>query len=682
MRTADRQIDPGRTGKWRTIACASAVTAAVLAVYWPVYRAGFIWDDDAHVTRPELRSLHGLWRIWTEIGATQQYYPVLHSAFWFEHRLWGDSAAGYHLLNVLLHATAACLFAAVLYRIWKNFPAATSAQHKQTFLAASCEVKSRAVRTPPADGVQWLAAFLFALHPVCVESVAWISEQKNTLSAVFYLFAAWAFLGWRGDGRRRLYWLATAAYGLALLTKSVTATLPAALVVVLWWREGRLSWKRHVLPLAPWLAAGASAGLFTAWIERGYIGAQGAQFNFSGAQRLLIAGRAACFYLGKLVWPSHLSFVYPRWTIEGGAPLLWLYPAAVAASILILAFAVRARGPLAAALYFLGTLFPALGFINVYPFVFSFVADHFQYLASLGVFALVAAGWGIWHRRARVAYVPAAAASAVVLILGYLTWRQSQIYRDQETLYTATLAENPDCWLAHDNLGVVLEHTGRPAEAVLHYREALRLKPDYPEAYNNLGNALARMRRWDDAEAQYAQALRVRPGFAVAELDWGNALGDSGQYAEATVHYENAIRLHPDYPDAEYRLANALANSDRLADAMAHYEQAIRLQPDYPEAEANLGLALATVGQVEEGLPHIEKALRLRPDYAEAHTYLGLALARLGRYDAAVIEYRAALRLNPGSTETHYQLGVALRALGRMSDAAAEFEAADRPAQR
>jgi tetratricopeptide (TPR) repeat protein len=663
MKPASRTTGQSRSDRWRLLAWAGVVFAATLGAYWPVYRAGFIWDDDAHVTQPGLRSLHGLWRIWTEIGATQQYYPVLHSAFWIEHRLWGDSALGYHLLNVVLHATAACLFAAVLVRIWEG-PADAGGEsgRNETRIAA------------------WFAALLFALHPVAVESVAWVSEQKNTLSAVFYLFSAWAYLSWRdsGDGQRRPYWLASASFVLALLTKSVTATLPAALLVVLAWREGRILWRRDAVPLIPWLAAGVSAGFLTSWIERAYIGAQGEPFGFGWAQRCLIAGRAACFYLGKLAWPFHLSFVYPRWAPGGGSAWLWLYPAAVAASILILAFAVRARGPLAAGLYFLGTLFPALGFFNVYPFVFSFVADHFQYLASLGIFALGAAGWSLWRRRARATIVPAASALAVVLALGILTWRQSRAYGDEETLYRATLVENPDCWLAHDNLGVVLRRSGRAGEAIAHYREALRLKPDYPEAHNNLGNALALMGRWDEAEAQFAQALRVRPGFAVAELDWGNALADSGRPAQAALHYENALRLHSDYPEAEYRLANTLANSGRLADAVAHYERAIGLRPDYPEAEANLGLALVTGGRVQEGMAHIEAAVRLRPGYAEGHAYLGFALARMGRYEAAVGEYTAALRLNPADADAHYQLGTALKALGRISDAAGQFEAADR----
>ena len=193
-----------------------------IAAYWPVFRAGFIWDDDAHVTRAELQSLHGLWRIWFDLGSTQQYYPVLHGAFWLEHRLWGDAPLGYHLANVLFHATSACLFALALRRL-------------------------------AAPGA-WFAGFLFALHPVCVESVAWISEQKNTLSLVFYLLAAHAYLHFdarRARGQRGgagLYLLATGLFLLSLLSKTVTATLPAALLVVAWWRRGRLSWKGDLLP--------------------------------------------------------------------------------------------------------------------------------------------------------------------------------------------------------------------------------------------------------------------------------------------------------------------------------------------------------------------------------------------------------------------------------------------------
>jgi tetratricopeptide (TPR) repeat protein len=551
---------------------------------------------------------------------------------------------------------------------------------------------------PPLDAA-WLAALLFALHPVCVESVAWVSEQKNTLSAAFCLSAALIYLKYADSrprpcaagtgsppvsgcangpaGRRRLYGLATALFVLALLSKSVTAILPAALLVVLWWKKGRLSWRGDWRPLVPWLALGAAAGLSTAWIESRFIGAQGAPFGLGFAGRCLLAGRATWFYLGKLLWPANLVFVYPRWDVNAGVWWQYLFPAGFAIVLLALwRVSHRARGPLAAALLFAGTLFPALGFVNVYPFVFSYVADHFQYLAGLGIIALAAAAWSRWPGR----LLPVAAAAAVVGLLGSLTWRQCGIYRDQMMLYSATLEANPDCWLAHVNLGVVLAQSGRTNEAIAHYREALRLKPDYPEAHNNLGNALLRMGRLDEAAAEYAEALRVRPSFAVAEFDWGDALSDAGRYAEAERHYENAIRLRPDYAEAECKLGSALANAGRLDGAVAHYSRALRLRPDYPEAEANLGLALATEGRPDEALPHLAHAVGLDPGYAEAHAYYGFALARAGRNAEAVEEYRLSLRLHPDNPDAHYQLGVALKALGRLSEAAEEFEAASAPA--
>ncbi len=235
------------------------ILAASLLVYAPALHGGFLWDDDAHVTKAALRSLHGLYRIWFEVGATQQYYPILHSAFWIEHRLWGDAVLGYHLVTVGLHALAAWLLICALRRL--GFP------------------------------LPWVAGLLFAVHPICVESVAWISEQKNTLSAVFYLSSGWAFLEFYRKGRKGWYALALGLYVLALLTKSVTATLPAALLVLIWWRRGRISWQADVLPLVPWFAVGLASGLFTAWAEVNYIGAEGSDFALTFAQRLVLVQR-------------------------------------------------------------------------------------------------------------------------------------------------------------------------------------------------------------------------------------------------------------------------------------------------------------------------------------------------------------------------------------------------------
>ena len=471
----------GRVGAWVSL------FLATLLVYLPALRGTLLWDDNAHITKLELRSFHGLWRIWFDLGATQQYYPLLHSVFWMEHRLWGDAVLGYHLTNITLHALAACLVV----------------------------VLARRLALPGA----WLAGFVFALHPVCVEAVAWISEQKSTLSGVFYLLAALTYLGFEQTRRRSQYWLALGLFVLALLSKTVTATLPAALLVVFWWQRGRLDRRHDVLPLLPWFALGASAGLFTAWVEMTVIGAGGADFSLSLIQRVLLAARVIWFYAGNLVWPANLIFSYPQWAVDPGVWWQHLFVVGVLAVEIGLALvARRRRGPLAAFLIFAGTLFPVLGFFNVYPFRYSYVADHFQYLAALGIIAPVASGLTIAARRISLGKAGAVAFPALLpLILGVLTWRQSAMYRDAETLYRETLARNPASWMAHNNLGEALSHTpGRLSDAIVEYQAALRIDAAYPEAHNNLGNALSQVPgRLTDAVAEYEAALRIRPDLAV-----------------------------------------------------------------------------------------------------------------------------------------------------------------------
>jgi tetratricopeptide (TPR) repeat protein len=622
----------------RTAWACAGIFLATLAAYGPALRGGFIWDDDAHVTKAALRPLHGLARIWFELGATQQYYPVLHSAFWLEHRLWGDAPIGYHLVNVFLHAAAACLFGLILRRL--------------------------AIRGA------WFAALLFALHPVCVESVAWISEQKNTLSAVFYLLSALTYLRWR-ESRPHLYFLALFLFVLALLSKSVTATLPAALLVILWWRRGRLDWRRDVVPLLPWFATGASVGLFTAWVERRYIGAEGIGFTLTLVQRCLLAGRVVWFYLGKLIWPANLIFVYPHWTMDDGAGWRYLFPlgalALVAGLWLVRG---RTRGPLAAALFFAGTLFPALGFFNVYPFIFSYVADHFQYLASLGIIALAAAGWARWARAS------IAVAAAVLCLLGGLTWRQCRLYRDPQVLYQATLQRNPGAWLADTCLGVILADNGRVPEAIADYQQALRLEPDYALGHFDLGNALVQAGRLAEAVGQFSEALRLDPGLAQAHLNLGNILLETGNNPDAIAHYKMAAGLQPGSSEIEVNLGRALARAGRFPEAVAAYESALRLDPGYADAHFALGNALANLGRMSDAASHFEEASRLRPDYPEARNNLGAAFMRLGRFSEAIDAYESALRLRTDYPQAEYNLGLALRAVGRMDEAAAHFERA------
>ncbi len=621
-------------------ACA-VVFFATLLVYLPALSGGFIWDDTGHVTRPELRSLAGLFRIWFEIGATQQYYPLLHSAFWLEHHIWGDSALGYHLLNVLLHATAACLFGGLLRRL----------------------------AVPGA----WLAALLFALHPVCVESVAWIAEQKNTLSTVLYLCAALAYLRYDAQRLPSRYALATGLFLLALLTKTVTATLPAALLVIFWWRRGGFGW-RDVLPLLPWFVLGAAAGLLTAHFERELIGAQGADFALSVVQRCLLAGRVFWFYLGKLVWPADLIFIYPRWTVNVSAWWQWLF---LLGALTLLAGLIwwtrRSRGPLAAALLFGGTLFPVLGFVNVYPFVFSFVADHFQYLANLAVFALAAAGLTAVRlpRWARLA-----AATVLLAVLGGLTWRQCGMYRDVFTLFQTTLDRNPACWLAHNNLAVALTEAGRVEEAIPHLEQVLKLRPGDATAECNLGDDLTRTGRPEEAILHLERALQLQPGYAEAHNNLGSALMAAGRPAEGIAQFEQALRTRPDYAVAERNLGLALAGAGSTGEALPHFVRAVKLKPDYAEAELDWAIALLLTNRFPEAVPHFEKSIALAPNSTGSRNTYGRALMQRGQFNEAIGQFEAALRLNPDFADAHLNLALVLRQLGRTREAARHYQEA------
>ena len=601
---------------WLAIFCATALA------YSPALNGGFLWDDDGHVCPPALRSLHGLWRIWTELGATQQYYPLLHSAFWLEYRLWGASVAGYHWVNVLLHATSACLVVAIARRL---------------ALPGAC-----------------LAGLIFALHPVGVESVAWISEQKNTLSTVFCLASALAYLRFDEDRKKTHYRLALGLFLLALLSKTTTATLPVALLIVLWWRRGRLRWKEDMLPLVPWLALGAGFGLFTAWVEHWVIGAQGSAFALTFGERCLLAGRIAWFYLGKLIWPAALIFIYPHWMIDPGVWWQYLFPAAWLAAVLALGFACRtSRGPLAAFLVYAALLFPVLGFFNVYPFVFSYVADHFQYLASIGVIVPVAAGLAGAANRFPPGvrrWAPPLLAGILLTALGTLTWYQACVYRDAEALYTATLARNPGCWLAHNNLGVLLA-PAHPDEAIAHYKAALELKPDYADAHYNLAKTLSKIPgQRADAVAQYEAALQADPAYADADNNLGILLAqDPARLPEAIAHFEAAVQIQPDLAAAHSNLGTAWSRvPGHLTDAIAQYQATLRLEPDSAPAWFDLGNALAKANREPEAVAAYGNALKLDPNYAEAHYNLGTLLWRMpGRRADAIGHYREALRLRP-----------------------------------
>jgi len=629
------------------------LVACVLLAYLPVLQAGFIWDDDDYVTTNwTLHRLDGLKHIWFDTTATPQYYPLVHTTYWLEYHVWKLNPLGYHVVNVLLHSLGAILLWRVLAML--QLPGA------------------------------WLAAAIFALHPVNVESVAWVTERKNVLSAVFFFAAAWAYLRFAGEPenkKRRWNWWAVALllFVCALLSKTVACSLPVALLLACWWKKGRLE-LRDMLPTIPFFIAGLWLGLQTARMEQNHVGASGPDWSFSFAERCLIAGRALWFYAGKLMWPEQLTFIYPRWHIDTGIWWQWLFPVAALAVVVALWLARKriGRGPLAAVLFFAATLFPALGFFNAFPMLFSFVADHFQYLAGIGIIALAAAGIATATARFEKGFpfLRPVCCGLLLLTLGTLTWRQTKMYADVATLWETTIQRNPQCWMAHNNLGLILLDKGLVDEGMDHFQIAIAIRPQYPAAYNNLGTALTDKGEINEAIADFQKALQLNPDYAEAFNNLGAALLRKGQTDEAIASCQKALQIKPRYADACNNLGTALMQKGRTDDAMVQFQKALQLNPDCADAQYNLANAWLQKGRGDQAIVEFQKVLAIQPDRADAHNNLGNLLFQKGELDQAIGQYQSALAVQPDNLEACDNLGMALTQKGRTDEAVIYFRKA------
>lgn len=566
------------------------LAVVTMLAYQPAWHGELLWDDDAHVGGPELRTLDGLRRIWFVPRTTQQYYPLLHTSYWFQQRLWGDSTTAYHLVNLLLHIGCAVLVLKIL----------------------------RFLRIPGAE----LATIIFALHPVNVETVAWIAERKNTLSGLFGLAASLWYLKFDESRSRRSYALALGLFLLGLLSKTAIVTLPLALLVIFWWKRGTISWRRDGVPLVPFFFLSAAAGLMTSWVEYGNIAYKASTLALSLVDRCLIAGRAFWFQFGKLLWPSNLMFVYPRWEINAAVWWQYLFPLAVLALLGILWSLRRwSRAPLAGVLIYIFLLLPSLGFLNIYFFLYSFVADHWQYLACLGIITPCASGIVLLARRLKwEAWLEPGTILLLGGILFVLTSQQSRMYTDIETLYRTTIARNSACWMAQVNLGNILYKANRIPEAMELFNQAMRIKPAV--AHYSLGNALLLKDRTSEAIDQYQQALWINPDYAEAHNNLGGALLHTGRTSEAIDQYEQAVRINPDYAEAHNNLANALIQTGRASEAIEHYKQALRMNPNSAFTHNNLGAALGQIGRISEGIEQVKAALRINPNDIDARNNL------------------------------------------------------------
>ena len=605
--------------------------ALVFIAYAPVFGAGFVWDDESHLTQnPCIVGPLGLKEIWTSTRAV--YYPLVLTTFWVLHKFVGLNPLPYHILNVLMHAGSAVL-------LW------------------------RLLRQLGVRGA-WLGAVLWALHPVMVQSVAWVTELKNTQSCLFYLLSIFCFLNWEEHSQTwkspiksaLLFSLSLVCFVLATLSKPSVVMLPIVLALCVWWRRGRIGWKDGV-PLAPFLLISAFASAWTIWEQKFHASAVGPEWAQTWPDRLIIAGRAIWFYLGKLAWPHPLIFIYPRWEIHSWQWMAYL-PLLAATLGLIVSWALPGRAGRAlffAAAYYVVSLFPVLGFFSVYFFRYSFVSDHFQYLASMGPLALAGAIISESFRRLTVAvssgrgpvFLRLGFCSILLCLLMTLTWQQTTAYHDLVTLYTRTLARNPGCWMAHYNLGIALQDHGETDQAITHYRQAIELRPGYVEAHYNLGRLLAEKGEFNDAISHYEATLAINAADAEAHNNLGATLFQAGRVDDAIAHYQEALAVRPDYAEASCNLADALLSKGDMDGAITHYRTCVAVLPNHTDAQYNLASALLRRGRIDEAITHYEKALKLLPENADAHANLGSALLAKGRVVDAIAQYKEALRLAP-----------------------------------
>jgi len=528
------------------------IVLATLAAYWPVFSAGFIWDDDAYVTQNKLLTeADGWWRIWFSAHTQSQYFPLVYSTLRLEYALWGLQPLGYHLVNVLLHLANALLVWRLLQRL--AMPGA------------------------------WLAAAIFALHPVQVETVAWVTELKNTESTLFYLLAVLAWLNFCRDESHWGYARIGLFYLLALFAKTTACTLPAVLLLALWLKGEPVN-RRRLAQVVPLLVVGLGMGLLSIWWEK-HLDNYLPKYHLAASltERMLIATHAVWFYAGKIFWPTGFVFSYPRWEINASdlRQYVWLAGGALVAAGAWIWRNKLGRGPVVAVAFFVAVLSPMLGFIPLYTFYFTYVADHYQYFAGLGLMSLFAAVAARLTARQRVGRTQSLAlALGLLLVLGGLTRQQCQAYQSLETLWTDTLKKNPRSWLAHTNLGRLLAQQEDFATAEAHYQTALQINPAEEDIHYNYGNLLVRTGRPEEAIAQYQQAVQLAPHKPDIYNNLGTALFKLHRTDEAIGQFRKAIQASPGQASYHFNLGNALVAGHQQEAAVAEYRQALALNPD------------------------------------------------------------------------------------------------------
>lgn len=637
-----------------------ALLVAVLAVYSQVRTHDFLnYDDPEYVTdNAHVRdglTLDGLVWAFTS-GHASNWIPLTWLSHMLDCQLFGLDSGPQHLVNVVLHAFSTLLLFGLLKRI-------TGARWRSAFVA-----------------------FVFALHPLHVESVAWIAERKDVLCALFWFLTLWAYVNYTQRRSAGRYLLVVLLFCCGLMSKPMIVTLPfVALLLDVWplRRIGfgseatRKGWARLILEKLPLMALSAGASVVTYLVQQ-----SGGSVSAADQIPLLLRVENALVsyvvYLGSFVWPAELAVFYPYPTDPQG----WAALAAGLALAALTVLALRWIGPrpyLAVGwLWYLGTLVPVIGLVQVGV---QSRADRYTYVPMIGISIVVAWGAAEVFERRRWGKTPLAVLGTVVCASwAAVTWRDLGYWQNSVSLFRHALEVTDGNYIAYNNLGVALREDGRIGDAIMPFEEAVTLRPQAPDIQDNLGEALLASGRIDEAIPHLSEAVRLRPDFAKAHVDLGSAMIQSGRAGEAEAQYRRALQLQPESAEAHYGLGGVLMREGRIQEALPHLQaglpylmDVVRTKPGYADGHYNLGTLFALLGRTDEAIAQFSETVRLQPDLPEARVNLGIALAGRGRLNEALDEFSTAIRLRPDYANAHFQLGKVLATLGRYDEAVREF---------
>jgi tetratricopeptide (TPR) repeat protein len=629
---------PGRADTFlskRVVLACLVLIAASIAVYAPVRHFSFVmWDDQEYIYE-NVHVAQGLTWEGARWALTSTDLANWHPLTWLSHmldvQLYGMNAGPQHVTNLLIHILNALLLFGWLYRM-------TRAWGRSLFVAG-----------------------LFAVHPLHVESVAWIAERKDVLSTLFWMLTMWAYAAYaRRPGWRR-YLPVFVFFALGLMAKPMLVTLPFALLLVDYWPLGRVEpTARLVMEKVPLFGLAAISSVVTFLIQQhggAVVGLERAPLSL----RLTNAAAAYLAYIGKMLWPVRLAALYP---LGSSAPVL---EASLGVLLLIAAtlLAIRAgrrRGYLLTGwLWYVGTLIPVIGLVQVGR---QSMADRYTYVPLIGLFLIIA--WGAPELAARWQYgrlaLPALAACAL-LACAAVARAQVRYWSDTTALWQHALEVTADNYIAHDNLGIFFMKQGRADEAMPHFAEAVRIKPGLAQPHYNLGAVLLQGGKPDAAAQYFREALRIQPDFVEAQNGLGMILMGQGKLDEAAQYFGDALRTKPDLPKVQNNMGMVLVEQGKFDEAARHFAEALRIEPGLVGAQNNLGIVLIQQGKFDEAAQHLAEALRIKPDSAEAHDNLGRALAGQGKVKEAIGEYTEALRLRPGFVKAGNDLKLAQAAM-------------------